>query len=120
MDDIFRECTCGKVWTTRDEFLSDPDISIIGYQARLESITEGIFLFNHLPEDGSCSSTIAFYVADFEDLSRNVYETSSYGSSECEGHCLRMEDLERCNAHCSNAYIREIAVRIKEWKKLQG
>ena len=42
----FKMCPfCKQGWASRDEFLSDPDIVLIGYQPHFKNMEEGLFLF---------------------------------------------------------------------------
>ena len=41
----FKKCTvCDFEWALRDDFLSDRNIEIIGYQVHFEELAEGLFL----------------------------------------------------------------------------
>ena len=52
---IFKTCSCSKTpWFSRDEFLADGNIYLVGYQANFGDFVLGLFLFNHL----TCQSTI--------------------------------------------------------------
>lgn len=62
---IYKECpVCGHMWCSRDELLEDPDIELVGYQASLRMLSEGLFLFNHLCK----GATLALPAGDFSDL----------------------------------------------------
>ena len=112
----FKTCPkCRHEWKTREEFLDDPEVSIIGFMANNEDSKKGAYLFNHSPPDGRCNSTLAVYVSHFMDLYDGpFYEELKAGSEECSGHCARIEVLEKCNAHCRNAMAREIIYRISD------
>ncbi len=107
---VFKECPyCGFKWNTRDSFISDPDVTIIGYQASFKKLTKGLFYFNH-----SCNGTMALSVSDFKDLySGPVYEERRTGGDGCPGHCLSMDNLESCPAQCECAFVRELIQIIK-------
>ncbi|MFP4458937.1 MAG: hypothetical protein ACLFSQ_05055 [Candidatus Zixiibacteriota bacterium] len=61
---IFHKCpSCGKIWRTRDEFLDDPDLVVIGYQENYPQPGQGFFLFNH-----NCGTTTGVSVDKFADL----------------------------------------------------
>jgi hypothetical protein len=61
----FKVCTvCGRAWPDRQSFLSDPDITVGGYQVHFKELELGFFLFNH----ETCRNTLAAPVADFRDL----------------------------------------------------
>lgn len=106
----FKKCPlCDFEWESRDVFLDDPDISLIGYQARFRDLTEGLFYFNH-----SCNGTMAIPVNAFTGLYEGpVFEERKTGGEECPGHCLYKESLEPCPAECECAYVREIIQVIK-------
>jgi hypothetical protein len=102
---VFKQCSCKKVWRTREEFLDDPEVEIIGYQVDLEKLENGFFLFNH----HACKSTLGVTIFIFKDLYDGpVYTERKTGSEECPTFCLYKENLERCPAKCACAYVREI------------
>ena len=106
----FKTCTmCEQIWKTRDDFVNDPDIDIVGYQVNFKELTTGLFLFNH-----SCGTTMAIPVKYFDDLYKGpVFSDRKTGSNQCPGHCLYGQDLEPCAAKCECAYVREIIQRLK-------
>jgi hypothetical protein len=111
---MFKECTaCQASWETRDAFLSDPDLKLVGYQASFRELTAGFFLFTH-----SCGTTMAIPVHGFEDLVVGpVFETPLIGSDRCEEHCLHEDDLEPCPAACECGYVRDVLQVVREWPK---
>lgn len=110
----FKKCTyCDFEWESRDSFLSDPDIVLIGYQTRFRNLTDGLFYFNH-----SCKGTSAISVDEFTDLYDGpVYEERKTGGKDCPGHCLYKDNLEPCPAECECAYVREVMQIIRKWRK---
>lgn len=111
---MFKKCPlCAHPWKTREAFLSDPGLEIIGYQSRFDEVESGLYLFNHV-----CQTTLALEVAAFEDLYKGPrYETPLTGSDECDGYCLDINALEACRADCKYAYVRDIIQIIKNWPK---
>ena len=107
---IFKKCPyCGFKWNTRDLFISDPDVIIIGYQTSFKNLTKGMFYFNH-----SCNGTMALSVDNFTDLYVGpVFQEKRTGEEDCPGHCLYREDLKPCPAECECAYIRDVIQIIK-------
>lgn len=116
-DIIFKTCSnCAEEWINQADFLADPYVELIGYQAHFTDPDRGLFLFNH----HFCGSTIATRVADFRNLYDGpVYEKRMTGSDACPGYCLYNEILEFCPVKCNCAYVREIMQVIKK-KKLKG
>ena len=66
---IFKECTmCGKRWASKDEFLSDAEVHLNGYQwnkKRLRSGEDicGLLIFTHAKE--SCYTTLGIEAQRF-------------------------------------------------------
>jgi len=113
---VFKICPkCKHAWETREDFLGDSSIAVIGFLADNEEVEKGAYLFNHLPPGNECNSTLGVYVSNFLDLYDGpFYEELKTGSKECSGYCAKVEELERCNACCRNAVAREIISIIKD------
>ena len=101
----FKSCSaCGEGWSTREDFLDDPGISLIGYQANFVALEKGLFLFNH-----SCQSTLSVEMRIFSDLYAGpVFEKRLTGSEGCAGYCLHRNNLRPCPAECECAYVRQV------------
>lgn len=113
----FKICTmCKERWKERTAFLSDPSLEMIGYQADIENLEYGLFLFNHHKKD--CGSTIAVRVHKFRDLYTGpVYSTCLLGTEECHELCLHKKNLEPCPAKCECSYVRDLVQIVKNWEK---
>jgi hypothetical protein len=111
---VFKECpSCWFTWECRDDFLSDPEVTIIGYQAHFSELTAGFFLFNH-----SCQGTFAVRVQEFRDLYDGpIFERPKTGTDECPGYCLNKDELRSCPALCECAFVREIIQVIAKWPR---
>jgi hypothetical protein len=112
----FRRCTvCAQCWPSREDFLADPAIKYIGYQAHFKALTTGLLYFNH-----HCKTTIALEVAQFRDLySGPVFSERKTGGDECPGHCLHRNNVEPCPAQCECAFVRELIQIIVSWPKAE-
>ena len=113
----FKQCpNCDHIWKSRNDFLFDPDLSIVGYQANFRELEAGIFLFNHI-----CKTTVALNAYNFADLySGPVFQSKLDGTEECPNYCLYQQELGQCMAKCECAYVREIIQIIKSWPKTGG
>jgi hypothetical protein len=111
---IFKRCTvCGFEWPSRTDFLSDPDIEMIGYQVHFEDLEAGFFLFNH-----SCKGTLSVKAGLFKDLYKGpIFSQRATGSEDCPGHCLYEHHLAPCPAECECAYVREVIQVIRGFHK---
>jgi hypothetical protein len=112
---LFKRCPmCGTSWETRDDFLADRDIGLVGYQVNFSDLVAGIFLFNH-----NCGDTLGIPVSAFRDLrSGPVFSERAKGTAECPGHCLREDDVDPCPTHCECSFVREILQVVNNWPKL--
>ena len=112
---IFKKCTCCDIpWFTRDEFLQDENIALVGYQANFCQLELGYFLFNHL----TCESTIAIHAGLFKDMHAGpVFSQRLTGTEVCQGFCEDTEAIEPCEAQCECAYVRDIMQIIRNWPK---
>ncbi len=113
----FKKCSgCSRHWTTREEFLADPHVQLIGYQVNFDELEIGFFLFNHL--HGKCLSTIAMHTGLFLDLYKGeIYHVRETGSIKCPGHCLHVDNLQVCPAKCECNFVREVMQVILRWPK---
>ena len=112
--DAFKTCSlCGFEWPTRESFLKDPALEVIGYQVNFEALKLGFFLFNH-----SCRATLSVRAKAFWDLYEGpIYKDRATGSKQCPEYCLFEDELSPCPAECECAFVREILQVIKNWPK---
>ena len=115
-NEAFKQCTsCGFRWSTRDQFLEDPDIELVGYQVNFVELLAGFFLFNH-----SCGTTLAVLSEAFEDLYDGpVFSERATGSEQCQEHCLHENDLSPCPVQCECGFVPEIIQNVKSCPKLR-
>ncbi len=115
----FKTCPCcGCVWPKRETFLADGKLSLNGYQADFGEPGEGLFIFTHTEKD--CGTSLAVKTKSFKDLYPGpIYARRGLGTEDCPGYCLGEFILERCDARCEYASIRELLQIIKQWPKKQ-
>ncbi len=111
---VFKTCSfCGKKWKTREEFLSDKKVKLVGYQINYIDIEKGLFLFNH-----SCNTTIAIEVEEFMDLYKGVkYTENKLNTDECPGYCLDEKELQDCGNTCYYNQVRKLMLVILDYNK---
>ncbi|MCF7854092.1 MAG: hypothetical protein K9N51_04780 [Candidatus Pacebacteria bacterium] len=114
---VFKQCPkCGSVWESRALFLADAEIHATGYQVNFEELEAGLFIFNHVRS--GCGTTIAIPAGSFCDLYDGpIFEHAFKDSVQCDGHCLRDDDLEDCDVPCECAYVRHVLQVIRGWEK---
>ena len=108
---MFKQCgKCRQVWQTRDQFLDDPDIELIGYQANFKVLSAGLLYFNH-----GCKSTLALPAEGFADLYQGpMFEKRQTDGERCPAYCMNQNELSACPAECECAYVREIIQIIRK------
>jgi len=102
---VFKTCqVCQRNWQTRQEFISDREISLIGYQANFVAVEKGVFLFNH-----GCGGTLGLGVQAFADLYDGpIFQERRTGADSCPKYCLHSSVLKPCPGKCECAYVRAI------------
>lgn len=110
-DQEFKICkVCTAAWPSRDQFINDPAVEVIGYQPNFVVLEQGLFLFNH-----NCGATLSIAVACFADLYEGpIYQQSQQGSKECPGFCLHSSEIKPCPAKCECAYVRNILALLSD------
>lgn len=113
----YRTCSvCKHEWESREEFLADPAVRLIGYQVSFRNLMEGVFLFNHEVE--GCTTTLAIEAGHFFDLYEGpMFEGRLRGTRECPGYCLHEGELNRCPASCECAFVRDVMQMVLSWPK---
>jgi hypothetical protein len=113
----FKACPgCRYVWEDREEFLSDPDVEVVGYQVNYDDPNAGLILFTH--QTPACGTTLALEVREFSDLYRGpICEDLLENTDECPGHCRDMSSLERCAKECNCTFARDILQILRDWPK---
>ncbi|MCG8619927.1 MAG: hypothetical protein MI802_27220 [Desulfobacterales bacterium] len=111
---MFKTCTkCNTVWKTRQDFLTDPGITVSGYQVFFQNLRDGLFLFNH-----HCGTTIAIEASKLLDLYKGpVYTRRISDGRNCPGKCTMNNIMDPCSKRCRCAFITEIIKEIKRIKK---
>jgi hypothetical protein len=106
----FKICSkCAYTWKARDDFLEDPFICLVGFQADFKENESGYYLFNHILDGNECDTTLAVEVEAFLSLHKEAMFTDiKFESPLCEAHCTRVEDLSQCPVECKNAVARKI------------
>lgn len=114
VDTVFKRCpTCGTVWQSQDDLLSDPRVRLAGYQVHFDELGLGLFYFDH-----ACGTTLVTTVGDFRHLYDGpAYTTRKTGTEECPEYCLNKRELRPCPAECDCAQVRETLQLIHHWPK---
>ena len=100
---------CAYIWKSREDFLGDPFICLVGFQSNFKETEPGHYLFNHISEGNHCDTTLAVEVDAFLSLYKGkMFTHIKFGSQTCEEHCSSVADLAQCPVECKNAVARKI------------
>ena len=106
--------TCNKChhqWESRDSFLSDNTIELLGYQVFFKDLRLGMFMFNH-----SCNTTIAIETDLFLDLYNGpIYFERKPVGDHCPGRCLNKNIMLPCSPECKCAFVGDLIKIIKQY-----
>lgn len=118
--DAFKICpNCQASWPTMDEFLSDPELKMNGYQIHFDDLAGGIFFFTHHHE--GCFTTLSIPVTDFLPLN-DIPFLATRDKELCHNSdfCARQGSILPHPAACECAWVREILKTVREWDKAEN
>ncbi len=113
----FKECPkCEWIWELREHLLSDPHVSVVGYQVNFKELEEGYFIFQHTEDH--CGTSFAVRAGEFTDLYNGpLFVERMTETEKCPEYCLFEEELGRCMNQCECAYVREVLQMVRSWPK---
>jgi hypothetical protein len=112
----FKVCpSCRRGWETREEFLSDPEIVLCGYQANFLRLEAGFFLFQHSQE--GCDTSLGVEAREFLDLHEGPVFEVPRSDVMCQGLCSQMKVLGPCENECECRYVRDVLQKVRAWPK---
>ncbi len=112
---MFKHCPkCGEGWHGHSEFLSDPYLLFLGYQASLAAGLEDFFLFSH----SRCGRTLALPLEAFVELSSPpVLEDSRQVRESGDEVCLARRSNKPCPHKCSCGFVARTSGLIEGWPR---
>jgi len=113
----FQICgSCKRAWATWDSFVLDPTVRLLGLQSELALPDVNLLVFEH-----GCGSSISILSRRLRHLLPEPQPGEPtvrlMGTAECRGHCRYLNDLEACDAPCSNARDRSLILLVQCMKK---
>ncbi len=112
----FQICgSCRRTWSTWEGFVLDPAVRLLGLQSEITKPDVNLLVFEH-----GCGSSISILSRRLRHLLPEPEPGDSLGrllgTDQCRGHCLHLEDLEACDAPCSNARDRKLILLVQRMK----
>ncbi|HJN16810.1 MAG TPA: hypothetical protein QGH10_14995 [Armatimonadota bacterium] len=107
-DTCFKRCTsCGLVWADVQDFVTDPDLRVEGYQACFVDPHLGLILLTH--DTAGCGTTVGIRASSLRPFySGPEYSERPTGGDSCPSHCHNRNQLETCTAECDMAWARDV------------
>lgn len=114
----FKSCSsCSRVWQSREDFLADPAVELVGYQSFIQDEILGLFLFNHL----ACRTTLTVRAARFEDLHDGpIYRLRRRAAERGPGLCLARGEQAACPSACECEYVAGVVESIQRCSSSGG
>lgn len=115
---MFKQCsTCHEVWETREDFLGEPTLRLVGYQVNFGELKAGFFMFNH--DTDECGTSLAIEAGEFTDMHKGpIFEDIRRESAEsCPGYCDDSHRLDPCYQKCECSYVRDVLEQVRDWPK---
>jgi hypothetical protein len=114
---VFQVCgSCKRAWPAWHDFVLDPAVRLVGLQAVVVDPDFNVLIFEH-----RCGSSISILTPRLRHLLPEAEldgpPTRLMGSEQCRGHCRFLEDLEACDAPCSNARDRKLILLVQSMKR---
>jgi len=104
----FKTCgSCRKSWEHWQDFVLDPGVRLLGFQA-IENLPDAnLVVFEH-----KCGSSISLLAKRLRHLLDDHSDRERLpvllGSDVCRKHCRLIEDLEACDRPCANSRDRRL------------
>ena len=113
----FQTCgSCRRAWPDWDSFVLDSAVRLLGLQFEITHPDVNLLVFEH-----GCGSSISILSRRLRHLLPEAEPGDPparlMGTDQCRGHCLHLEDLEACDAPCSNARDRELILLVQRMRK---
>ncbi len=105
----FQKCgSCSSTWNLWTDFILDPGIRLLGFQAISELPDANLIVFEH-----RCGSTISILAKRLRPLFPEIANATSisqvlYDSDACNHYCRHVENIEVCDRPCANARDRRM------------
>jgi len=104
---------CSKKWESVEDFISDPETKIVGYQVNFDNLKLGFLLFDHV-----CGTTISLQVEEVKHLYDGpIYIERKTLGEECPTYCIKQSELRPCPAKCECAWVREVISILEKYPK---
>ncbi len=112
----FQTCgSCRRVWQAWESFILDPEVRLLGLQSEAAFPDANLLVF-----EDRCGGSVSILCRRLRHILPEPEAATPHprllGTSECRGHCLRLDDLEPCDAACSNARDRQLILLIQRLK----
>jgi hypothetical protein len=103
---------CGHRWATREQFLEDPTIRLVGLQVVGNLPDANVVIFEH-----TCGTSVSILAKRLHDLLGPVAPDEwplalLFGTKDCHGLCTDLANLDGCDRPCRNAYDQRLTAWI--------
>jgi hypothetical protein len=116
-DEPFQKCgSCGKTWAGWQEFVFDPSVLMLGFQAFVPVPDANLLVFEH-----RCGSSISILARRLRHLGApegcQADDPVLFGTETCNEYCRDIKDLRACDRPCANARDRRVVQLLFKMKQ---
>jgi hypothetical protein len=112
----FRRCSsCDTTWPSANAFLSDPRVTMVGYQLFELGDLDGLFLFNH----ERCGTTLGITGSELSEIvgAPSLRDRPRKARPAPPAGCLNHELGKGCAASCECSWVARALATIRGWPK---
>jgi hypothetical protein len=108
---LIKKCNLCQAWFSADDIVYSPDIKPLGVAFMDEGDDKAYYFFQHtIPACGTsfvvCADDLTAFIAESIPAEQLTF------SEDCEGHCVRLDDLRECHQECRLAPYRRFLLHM--------
>jgi hypothetical protein len=108
---MIKKCNLCQIWFSANDIVYSPDIRPLGVAFMDDSVDKAYYFFQHMaPGCGTSFVIEADALAEF--ITEIIPPTQLTFSADCEGHCVRLDDLSECHQECALAPYRRFLLHM--------
>jgi hypothetical protein len=112
---------CRKAWATREDFLEDPSLKLLGLQVVAELPDANLIVWEH-----ECGTSVSVLARRMHDLLSPPVDGDTWplplllNSPDCQQLCTSLENLLACDRPCRNAFDRRVMAWLVQMVERRG
>jgi len=106
-----KKCGLCQIWFDAHDIVYSPDIKPLGVAFMDELDDRAYYFFQHTVS--GCGTSFVVCADDLiEFITESIPPNQLTGTENCEGHCVRLDDLQECHQQCRLAPYRRFLLHM--------